>query len=121
MKFAAGIDVGSTYTKVVIVGADGAGDDRADRLFIAGRHMNKTGFRLAEISARTFQQALDDAGLKESDVSYVVATGVGRYQVPFRDTQVTDLSAHARGARYFFPKTRTILDVGGQTMKASRL
>jgi predicted CoA-substrate-specific enzyme activase len=41
--------------------------------------------------------------------------------VPFRDVQVTDLTAAARGAAWFFPHTRTVLDVGGQTMKASRL
>jgi predicted CoA-substrate-specific enzyme activase len=34
---------------------------------------------------------------------------------------VTDLTAAARGAAKLFPNTRTILDVGGQTMKASRL
>jgi predicted CoA-substrate-specific enzyme activase len=39
----------------------------------------------------------------------------------FADTQVTDLTASARCATLLFPKTRTILDVGGQTMKATRL
>jgi predicted CoA-substrate-specific enzyme activase len=34
---------------------------------------------------------------------------------------VTDLTAAARGATALFPLTRTILDVGGQTMKASRI
>jgi predicted CoA-substrate-specific enzyme activase len=55
------------------------------------------------------------------DVSYVVATGFGRHQVPFADLAITDLTAAARGATRLFPRTRTILDVGGQTMKASRL
>jgi predicted CoA-substrate-specific enzyme activase len=35
--------------------------------------------------------------------------------------QVTDLTAQAWGTRTFFPETRTVLDVGGQTMKAMRL
>jgi predicted CoA-substrate-specific enzyme activase len=41
--------------------------------------------------------------------------------VPFRDAQATDITAQARGVRFLFPGTRTLLDIGGQTMKASRL
>ena len=51
----------------------------------------------------------------------MVATGFGRHQATVSDVQVTDLTAAARGAAFFFPNTRTILDVGGQTMKASRI
>ncbi len=57
----------------------------------------------------------------ESDVDYTIATGIGRHQATFKDMHVTDLTASARGANYFFPGTRTILDIGGQTMKASRI
>ncbi len=112
MSFTAGIDVGSTYVKAVIL-------DQNRKL--VGKAMLSTGFRLAEAASSGFQQALQAAGLKENDVAYVVATGYGRYQVPFRDVQVTDLTAQSRGACYFFPGTKTVLDVGGQTMKASRL
>ena len=68
-----------------------------------------------------FDEALREAGLAESDVGYVMSTGYGRFQVAFRDLQVTDLTSAARGAAFFFPRTRTVLDIGGQTMKASRL
>jgi len=112
MNFTAGIDIGSTYSKAVILGPDGR---------ISARAMLNTGFRLAEAAKSVYQSALAQCGLTESDVAYVASTGFGRYQVPFRDVQVTDITAQARGARYFFPATRTVLDVGGQTMKASRL
>jgi (R)-2-hydroxyacyl-CoA dehydratese activating ATPase len=112
MIFTAGIDVGSTYTKAVIVNENGA---------ILGQALNNTGFKLAEVSHQIYESALKNAGLKESEISYVVATGFGRHLVPFSDTQVTDLTAGARGATFLFPRTRTILDVGGQTMKATRL
>lgn len=112
MIFTAGIDVGSTYTKAIILGEDHQ---------LAGKAIINTGFRLGEAAAEAYRKALGQAGLKEEDVAYIVSTGYGRYQVPFRDTQVTDLTAHARGACFFFPNTRTVLDVGGQTMKAMRL
>jgi len=112
MKYTAGIDVGSTYTKAVIVDGE---------FNILGRALNNTGFKLAEIARRTYEQALGIAGLGEREIEYVVATGFGRHQVPFSDVAVTDLTASARGSNILFPSTRTILDVGGQTMKASRL
>lgn len=112
MTYTAGIDIGSTYTKAIIL---------RDGCEIVGRALKSTGFKLAEVSRQVYQNALVDAGLTESDVSYLVATGFGRHMATFADTQVTDLTASARGATFLFPNTRTILDVGGQTMKATRL
>ena len=110
--YTAGIDVGSTYTKAVVLGDD---------LRIVGRALRPTGFKLAQIAEESLAAALADAGLAPDAVGYTVATGFGRHQVGIGDVQVTDLTAAARGATLLFPGTRTILDVGGQTMKASRL
>jgi len=111
MTLTAGIDVGSTYTKAIVLGPDG----------VLGRSLIKTGFKMAEAARRAFDVVLADAGVRETDIAYVVSTGYGRFQVPFRQANVTDLTAAARGARHLFPLTRTILDIGGQTMKASRI
>jgi predicted CoA-substrate-specific enzyme activase len=112
MRLTAGIDVGSTYTKAILADQDGR---------ILARALEPTGFRLAEAAAGTLERALADAVQRREDVAYVVATGYGRHQVPFADVHITDLTAAARGAARLFPGTRTILDVGGQTMKATRL
>lgn len=112
MIFTAGIDVGSTYTKAVIMSEDQK---------LLGKGMVITGFKLIEAAQRAYNLALEQTGLTEDKVSYIATTGYGRFLVPFRDVYVTDLSAHARGACYFFPNTRTVLDVGGQTMKASKV
>ena len=112
MSYAAGLDVGSTYTKAVIL------DDRDQ---IASAAMVNTGFKLDQAAQRAFSQAMEGAGLQRDDIAYVVSTGYGRYQVSFRDVNVTDLTAAARGSRFFFPGTHTVLDIGGQTMKAMRL
>ncbi|MHC4717721.1 MAG: acyl-CoA dehydratase activase [Planctomycetota bacterium] len=107
-----GIDVGSTYTKAIVI---------SEAREILGRDIRPTGFKLAEVSRLAHQGCLTEAGLKEQDVEYVIATGIGRHQVDFKDIHVTDLTAAARGAAFLFPGTRTVLDVGGQTMKTSRL
>jgi predicted CoA-substrate-specific enzyme activase len=112
MMVTAGVDVGSTYTKALLL--------REGRELL-GRGMVKTGFRLGAAATLAYQQALAQAGMEAGEVVYVASTGYGRYQVTFRDVQVTDLTAQARGACFFFPHTHTVLDVGGQTMKASRL
>ena len=112
MTITAGIDVGSTYTKGVIADENGN---------ILAKGINPTGFKLPEVARTTFDNCLATAGLQTSDVDYVVATGIGRHLVDFKDVHVTDLTATARGAGFLYPNTRTVLDVGGQTMKASRL
>jgi predicted CoA-substrate-specific enzyme activase len=112
MSVTVGIDVGSSYTKVVLVNEDGQ---------MLGRCMKPTGFKLPEVSETTFRECLSKADINKNDVHYVVSTGIGRHQVAFKDVHVTDLTASARGCKLLFPNTRTALDVGGQTMKASRL
>ena len=112
MSYTIGIDVGSTYTKAVILAEDSR---------IVAKTMRSTGFKLADVSNKVFDESVERAGLQRGDVLYVVATGFGRHMVPFSHITVTDLTASARGAAFLFPNTRTVLDVGGQTMKASRL
>jgi len=112
MRYTAGIDVGSTYTKAVVL------DSNRE---MVGRAMMPTGFRLGEAGQTVLDEALVSSGLSATDLQYIVATGFGRHQVEVSDLHVTDLTAGARGAKLLFPNTQTILDVGGQTMKATRL
>jgi (R)-2-hydroxyacyl-CoA dehydratese activating ATPase len=112
MIWTAGVDIGSTYTKAAILDDDG---------MLAGTGLVATGFRLEVAARAALAAALLEAGLGENDIAYLATTGYGRNQVPFRDVQATDLTAQSWGTRYFFPATRTVLDIGGQTLKALRL
>ncbi len=112
MTIVFGIDLGSTYAKGLLL-------DEQDNVLASA--MKPTGFRLAEVAEEIFDECLAAAGLSRDAVEYTVSTGYGRHQVAFRDVQVTDLTAAARGAAHHFPGTRTVLDVGGQTMKATRV
>jgi len=112
MKYAGGVDVGSTQTKAVIV-------DRERR--IVGRSLIATGANVVNAAQEAFQAALDDAVVRESEVGFVIGTGYGRYKVTFGNDQVTEISCHARGAFDLFPGTRTVLDMGGQDTKAIRV
>ena len=112
MALTMGLDIGSTYTKAVILDSDHQ---------IISRAMQQTGSRLQQMAQAVAEKAAEQAGMKLGDFDYIVTTGYGRHQVAFRDLQVTDLTATARGASFLFPGTRTVLDIGGQTMKASRI
>lgn len=108
----AGVDVGSTQTKAVLL-------DEGRR--IVGRALTSTGAHVVRAAERSFETALEDAGVEAHDVGYVIGTGYGRYKVTFGNDQVTEISCHAKGAHFLFPCTRTVLDIGGQDTKAIRL
>ncbi len=112
MSYAAGVDVGSTQTKAIVVDEKGS---------IVGRALIDTGANVVTAAEKAFVIAVKDAGIGDDSVGYVVGTGYGRYKVTFGDTQITEISCHARGAVHMFPNTRTVLDMGGQDTKAIRV
>ncbi len=109
MAYAAGVDVGSTQTKAVIIDEGGR---------IVGRSLVDTGANVVQAAQNAFDEALRSRALSEQEVEYVIGTGYGRYRVTFGNDQVTEISCHARGAVHLFPKTRTVVDMGGQDTKA---
>ena len=112
MAYAAGVDVGSTQTKAVII-------DEQKR--IVSRSLTETGANVIRAAESAFAEALVSGDLREEEVEYVVGTGYGRYKVTFGNTQVTEISCHGRGAVHMFPETRTVVDMGGQDTKAIRV
>jgi len=109
MAYAAGVDVGSTQTKAVIID-----EDRN----IVSRSLIDTGANVVLAAENAYKQALENDGASEEEVEYVIGTGYGRYRVTFGNTQVTEISCHGRGAVHMFPGTRTVVDMGGQDTKA---
>ena len=112
MIYAAGIDVGSTQTKGIILN---------DKSEIVARALTDTGAYVTKAAERCFVEALRASGVKREDVAYVVGTGYGRYKVSFGDAQITEISCHARGAFYLFPNTKTVIDMGGQDAKGIKV
>ncbi|MBO06519.1 MAG: 2-hydroxyglutaryl-CoA dehydratase [Parcubacteria group bacterium] len=109
MAYGAGVDVGSTQTKAVIIDEDSK---------IVSRSLIETGANVVKAAEKAFLIALEDGNLREEEVAYVIGTGYGRYKVTFGNAQVTEISCHGRGAVHIFPNTRTVLDMGGQDTKA---
>jgi predicted CoA-substrate-specific enzyme activase len=112
MAYAAGVDVGSTQTKAVIMN-----EERQ----IVGRSLIDTGANVVKAAEDAYLEALKDSRVQEEEIEFIVGTGYGRYRVTFGNTQVTEISCHGRGAVHMFPDTHTVLDMGGQDTKAIRV
>ena len=108
----AGVDIGSTMTKVVLT-------DKSSNLLSVIK--GPTGPEHRQLANEVMQQALEQASLQIDDISYIVATGYGRFNVPFADRQITELSCHARGVFSLFPNVRTAIDIGGQDAKCMKI
>jgi len=108
----AGVDIGSTMTKVVLT-------DKAGNLLSTIK--GPTGAEHRQLANEVMRQALNEASLQIDDISYIVATGYGRLNVPFADCQITELSCHARGVHSRFPDVRTAIDIGGQDAKCMKI
>lgn len=109
-RYFAGIDIGSTMTKVVI-----AGDD------IVASIIGPTGPEHRKLANKVMEEALGKAGLKFENLVYIVATGYGRINVPFADRQVTEITCHAKGIHHLLPNVKTIVDIGGQDSKGIKI
>ena len=108
----AGMDIGSTMTKVVIT-------DEQEKILAS--HIGPTGAEHRHLALRVMDETIKKAGLSFDALDFVVATGYGRINVPFADRQITEITCHARGIRSLFPSARIIIDIGGQDSKGIKL
>ncbi len=99
-------------TKVLIIDADGR---------ICARVVGSTGAEHRRLANKVMEEALEQANLPFGEISYMVATGYGRINVPFADRQITELTCHARGVVSLFPTVRIAIDIGGQDAKGLQI
>jgi len=109
-NYFAGIDIGSTMTKAVIMNKG-----------IISSIVGPTGPEQRRLANKVMENALRQADLPFEAITYLVATGYGRINVPFADKQITEISCHAKGVAYFFPQCKTIIDIGGQDCKGIKI
>jgi (R)-2-hydroxyacyl-CoA dehydratese activating ATPase len=110
--FFAGIDIGSTMTKVVIA-------DEQEKIITST--IGPTGAEHRHLALKVTENAMEKASLNFDQLDFIVATGYGRISVPFADKQITEITCHARGIKALFPSVRIIIDIGGQDSKGIKL
>lgn len=107
MKNFIGIDIGSLATKIVLINDGKLLDHKTER----------STYDFKRVGHNLFDDILTQHNLKRKDV-YVMSTGYGRNTIDIADDRVTEITAHARGAQYFFPDAASVIDIGGQDSKA---
>ena len=109
MKYFGGCDVGSTYTKAVIL-------DETGKMVANTTLRSKIN---SEVSAKlAMDEILHQVGLGSSqELGYLIGTGYGRNKVPFADENVSEISCHAMGVHVTNPSVKAIIDIGGQDVK----
>lgn len=111
VAFVLGIDVGSGYSKAVVLED---GNMRSYAVIPSGGDYREAG-------AAVVRQALDKIGITRADITRTVAAGYGGNMVDFADDTSTDLSCHAIGVHHLYPSVKTLMDVGAQYSRAIRL
>jgi len=104
----AGIDVGSLYTKALIL------DDQKN---VLSYKIIKSGFAYDEAASSCLNDALSSLELDLHNIAHVISTGYGRARVSFANEHISEISCHARAAKFLFPEARTVIDIGGQDSK----
>ena len=111
MRYVLGIDVGSSFTKAVVL-------REKDLLSWAGI---PSGGNHAEAARKVSQAVLEKAGLSNTDVSTTIATGYGAAAAGFADRIVADISCQAAAIHHLFPTARTVVDIGSQFCRVIKM
>ncbi|KPA10678.1 CoA-substrate-specific enzyme activase [Candidatus Magnetomorum sp. HK-1] len=109
-NYYAGCDVGSTTGKAIIINNDGI---KGMAVCPSEIDPEKTAIKVLQIAYEKID-AINDA----KDLTYLVGTGYGRREIPFANENISEITCHAMGAFTCQPETRTIIDIGGQDVKA---
>lgn len=107
-RYVAGIDSGSTTTNMVALDGEGA---------VVGSAIVRTGPKAQVGAHAAFGAVLESLGARPEDFKAIVATGYGRFNIPFANGTKTEITCHAKGAHALNPAIRTIVDIGGQDSK----
>ncbi len=108
MNLFMGLDIGSSFSKGVIINDDGV---------IVAKYITKSGYSFELAADEIKENLLEQIGKNFKDISSAVSCGYGRKNVSFAKFHKTEITCHARGAFYYFPAKAKIIDIGGQDNK----
>ncbi len=106
MTLAAGIDLGTGAVKAAIFNVEDGQEE-----WLAKETLRIRSRDPMVLSREAFDRALEQAGLKESDIDYIATTGEGE-SLEWHTGHFYSMTSHARGARFLEPRTDAILDNG---------
>jgi len=106
-----GVDIGSSSSKAVIINQAGV---------VCGEGIVNIGTG-SKGPLQSVEMALFHASIERDEIKKCVVTGYGRLMYQGADKQITEISCHAKGVKFLWPKASTIIDIGGQDAKVIRV
>jgi predicted CoA-substrate-specific enzyme activase len=113
MKTFLGIDVGSITTKLVLI------DEKNQVIFSIYRRTEGDPIRAIQNGLKELKNFIEKHN-SDIEISGVGTTGSARYLagvITGADLIKNEISAHAKGASFFVPEVRTVIEIGGQDSK----
>lgn len=112
-----GIDVGSAFTKAVLLGVE------AGHIDMIAYEVAPTKPDMRKCITEIFERTLEKGRVSKEEVKAIVGTGYGgrMVQLELGGRVVSEITCHAKGAKYLFQKCKGVIDVGGQDSKAIKL
>lgn len=110
-RITCGVDIGARSIDIVLFD----GKSAVDSIVI------NTGARPRERALSAYRNILQKNNVKVKDLARTVSTGYGRNHFPETDEAVSEISCHAAGVAYYFPKAELVIDIGGQDSKVIRI
>jgi predicted CoA-substrate-specific enzyme activase len=111
MMWFMGIDIGSAYSKGVII------KDSE----LAAYHIILSGANYQTAAETIRQELLKQTNLTRDDITDVVATGTGAANVTFASHSASEIVCTARGINSVFPQVKTAIEVAGQSSKVIKI
>jgi predicted CoA-substrate-specific enzyme activase len=111
-KLCAGIDVGASTTKAIVIDLKG---------HVLGSSVTPSGANFKTASKKAFDDARIQAGGISIPNNFIVSTGYGRRNVDFCGGTKTEISCHAKGSFFYYPHKHTLIDIGGQDNKIIKI
>lgn len=107
-----GIDIGSTSANAVLI------DESCG---ILAFEITDSGYDHRETVLTLIHSVCNKTGILQKEIKRIAATGYGRYNVPFADKTVTEITCHGTGVFHLFPDAQLVIDIGGQDSKVIRM
>ena len=109
-----GIDVGSNFIKLVLM-------DYSDNPTLLDKQTEKIRKRNpTQVADEMIQSMLLKNNLKYEDIAYLASTGEGDL-VKRKRGHFYGMTTHAKGAHFFFPDARTVVDMGALYVRAVKI
>jgi (R)-2-hydroxyacyl-CoA dehydratese activating ATPase len=108
----AGIDVGSSRTKVAVLDEGGE---------LVGHCVQPSGTNFAGAAESCLASALSMANVTRTDIARTISTGYGRMNASLSNDVRTEIACHGAGCYHAFPVAISVIDIGGQDNKIIKL